>query len=83
MTKLVEVTITMEVTVDESKFTEAFFAEFRESFYRFHTLDEHLCHIGQMAARGVISGWQGEFVEGYGADMGIRTHETFVEAEIA
>lgn len=71
----VEVTQVVEVTLDDSKFDEAFMSEFREGFYNFDTIEEHAEHIAQMQARGVIDAsyqWGG-FVEGYGEprDMGI------------
>ncbi len=72
------VTQTVAVTLDESKFNDAFMAEFRESFYPFDTLEEHAEHIAQLQARGVIDVEMapGEFIEGYGPseEMGIRAN---------
>jgi hypothetical protein len=62
MTQDVEVQIPVEVTVDESKFTPEFLAEFREQFYRSRRLttisgispslprqDESTCHASLKA----------------------------------
>lgn len=64
--KNVSVTQVVSVTVDETKFTNEFLAEFRRDFYRFHTLDDHIEHLGQLYARGLFNGMPDEFVEGYG-----------------
>jgi hypothetical protein len=68
----VAVTQIVEVTLDETKFTPQFMAEFRESFFHFTTTEEHALHLAQLHARGVSD--DGEFIEGYGPakDMGIR-----------
>lgn len=69
---------TIEVELDESKFTSDFMAEFRHSFYPFETLQEHAEHIAQLQARGIIDleGYVSprEFIEGYGppSEMGIK-----------
>lgn len=70
MQRTVECSIRVRVTVDETKFTEAFMAEFRRSFFPFDTIEEHIEHLGQLAARGEM---RSDFIEGYGppADMGI------------
>lgn len=71
----VEVTQLVEVKLDADKFDEAFMNEFRASFYRFDTIEEHAEHLAQLQARGVcdLDSYGGEFVEGYGPskDMGI------------
>lgn len=71
MKKTVQVTIDVDVTVDESKFTDEWMAEWRTVFYDFHTVDDHIQHIAQLEARGLLSR---DFTEGYGplADMGIE-----------
>lgn len=71
----VRVTQTVLVAVDESKFTPEFMAEFRRHFYDFHTLDDHIEHIAQLVARGLVDDFT-KFIEGYGppAEMGIRFH---------
>lgn len=70
MKRLVDVTQTVEVEVDESKFTPEFMQEFRNSFYSFHTINQHLEHLAQLYARGLDR----DFIEGYGPaqDFGIR-----------
>lgn len=72
LTKDVDVTLTIRVTVDESKFTDQFMSEFCQSFYHFTTLNDHLEHLAQMHARGLYG--ERDFIEGYGpaADMGIK-----------
>ncbi len=52
------------VVLDETKFTPEFLAEFRASFYNFHTIDEHRAHLAQLYARGLVSATS--FIEGYG-----------------
>lgn len=54
--------IKVEIELDETKFDEAFMAEFRESFYQYHELDEHVAHLAQLEARGLLD----TFTEGYG-----------------
>lgn len=70
-----EVTVTqyVHVYVDEAKFDEAFMAEFRSTHYDFWTLDEHIAHLAQLWARGVVSENE-SFIEGYGnaREMGIK-----------
>lgn len=67
----VEVTQTVMVELDESKFDDAFMASFRDFFYPFHTVKDHATHLAQLAARGLLNE---DFVEGYGplAAMGIK-----------
>ena len=79
----VEVSQTIEVELDGSKFNEAFLAEFRESFYPFMTMQDHAEHIAQLQARGVIDCERTpDFIEGYGPsnEMGIKA--AVVETEI-
>jgi len=72
------VVVTQEVTVeiDRKKFNAAFLKEFRESFYNFQTVEEHIRHLAQLYCRGLAD--NGAFIEGYGktADMGIRFCES-------
>lgn len=70
MKKVVECSTRVTVEVDETKFTEQFMREFRQSFFPFYTVEEHIGHLGQLAARGML---RDDFVEGYGppADFGI------------
>lgn len=82
MKKIVRVTQDVEVEIDEAKFSPEFMKEFRESFYKFNTLDEHLEHLAQLEARGVIRG--DNFIEGYGdpKGMGISMHVELCETEV-
>lgn len=85
ITKTVHVTISVPVTVDETKFTEGFLAEYRESFYPWMSIDDHLKHLAQMYARELISGYDPEeFVEGYGplSEFGVTFGRTQQETEI-
>jgi hypothetical protein len=72
-TKSYEVVRFVDVTLDESKFTETFMEEFRESFFPFFTIEDHREHLAILYARGEIDGWSDEFIEGYGPanEMGI------------
>lgn len=65
MRKIVEVTQTIEVEIDEKKFTPEFMQDFRKHFYDFNSVDDHIKHIAQMEARGLIQS-EDAFVEGYG-----------------
>jgi hypothetical protein len=81
MKRTVEVTITVEVEVDETKFTYAFMEEFRSSFYSFTTVEDHIQHIAQLEARSLLDA---DFTEGYGplAEMGIKAKITDQDEEI-
>ena len=63
--KKVLVSQVVTVTVDETKFTPEFYAEFRASMYPFDSLDEHIEHLAQLHARGIADG-PNDFIEGYG-----------------
>jgi len=69
--RIVEVTFNVEVEMDDSKFTPEFMEEFRETFFRFETLDEHAEHLAWLAVRERLDE---NFTEGYGPlnDMGIK-----------
>lgn len=73
MTQDVDVTIPVTVTVDESKFTPEFLAEFREQFYPYETVDDHIRHIAYLEATGQLRDLPC-FIEGYGPseDFGIQ-----------
>ena len=73
LTKRVVVATEVSVTVDETKFTDEFMDEFRASFYRFFDIDDHIKHLAQLVARGIIDE-RSVFIEGYGPpkDMGIK-----------
>lgn len=73
MTQEIDVEIPVTVTVDESKFTSKFMAEFREYFYPFETVEDHMRHLAFLAATGRLGDLPG-FIEGYGPsqDFGIE-----------
>lgn len=78
----VDVTQRLEITVDETKFTEEFFDEFTEYFFPYDTIEEHVKHIAQLYARGVYQGSRGEFVEGYGKideEFGVKVKEIYCD----
>lgn len=79
----VEVVQTFDIKVDESKFTEQFMADFRKSFYEFHTIDDHVKHLAQLYARGIVTPFS-RFIEGYGApeDIGLSFTEVDQEEDI-
>ena len=85
MKKIVVVTQRIEVTIDEAKFDEEFLQEFRESFYPFNTVDDHIEHLAQLFARGIAYDSPTCFIEGYGEarDLGIEFEiiDTDVELE--
>ena len=64
MTKEVEIRQTIQVTVDESKFTPEFMQSFRDSFFDFDSIEEHIEHLGRLHAGNFID--VSSFVEGYG-----------------
>lgn len=61
----VDVCLTIEVGLDETKFTPEFMEDFRNHFYDFNTIEDHAKHLAQMYARGLITEYS-EFIEGYG-----------------
>ena len=78
-TKTVEILVEVKVSFDESKFTEEFMQEFSDVFYDFRSIEDHIKHIAQLEARGLL---KEPFTEGYGnlKDMGISVvSEYFVE----
>ena len=71
----------VNVTVDESKFTKAFYEEFNEYFFDFGTdIEKHIEHLAQMYARGVVTQYT-DFIEGYGpvGDFGIQFEDVDLE----
>lgn len=77
----IEYTQLVVVTLDETKFTEEFMREYRESFYEFRSIEDHARHIAQLDARGMFDR---EFEEGYGNpdDMGIKSKCSHVNTEV-
>lgn len=82
-TYTVEVTQTVTVTLDETKFDEPFMEEFRRHFYGFDTIEEHVEHLAQLEARGLVGDYK-PFVEGYGRldEMGVKLSSDHFEEEI-
>lgn len=80
MKKTVEVTFFVDVEVDETKFTPEFMQEYRDSFYNFNRIEDHMEHIAQLEVRELLM----PFTEGYGPikDFGIKAKITDTESEI-
>jgi hypothetical protein len=87
-TYTVEVISTVEVTLDETKFTPEFFAEFNETISDWDDdLEEHAKHLAWVHATGVenLSYVRiAPFVEGYGPvdEMGISAKTEGTECEV-
>lgn len=66
--KKFKVTVTREdsyiIEIDENKFNDQWIDEWKQVYYDFDTLEEHVEHIAQCRAR-----FQQEFIEGYGAPL--------------
>jgi hypothetical protein len=82
MIQEVLITQTVLVEIDQSKFDEAFLKEFRDHFYNFRTIDDHLKHLGQLYARGLVD--NNSFIEGYGPakDMGIKFEQIEIQEDL-
>jgi hypothetical protein len=83
MTKYVEVRQQIKVTVDESRFTPEFLAAFKRAFFDAETVEDHIKHIAESYARGIVT-FKGDFLEGYGKmdDFGISCKREDVECEV-
>lgn len=71
----VEVTQTVKVRLDETKFTPDFLTGFAEGMFPLDGLEGHAKHLAQLTARGMIDDLDpNPFVEGYGllSEMGIK-----------
>ncbi|MCK5612848.1 hypothetical protein KAR91_63835 [Candidatus Pacearchaeota archaeon] len=64
-TYTVDVTIEIEVIVDESKFTKEFMDEFNRYITPFDSIDDHVKHIAWCRAVGIITSPSDDFLEGY------------------
>lgn len=71
-THTVRVEQIVEVSIDETKFTPEFMAEFNLTMYRFGSLTKHIEHLAQLYARGIADEFS--FIEGYGnaSEFGIK-----------
>lgn len=78
MKKTVRVEQWVEIEVDELKFTDSFMAEFRHYLYPFSTIEDHIKHLAQLKARGMLSD---SFVEGYGPPSGFGLQAEIVGQE--
>lgn len=64
ITREVEVKMIVRVTVDETKFTREFLAEFAQAITNYDTVEEHICYLACLHARGVVDSY--DRLEGYG-----------------
>ncbi len=73
MKRIVKIEKLIEVEIDESKFTEEFINDFKESFYPFENMDAHITHIAWLESSRLLN----SFTEGYGdiSDFGISAQE--------
>ena len=71
--KTVIVTQYVEIEYDESQFTPEWMKNFREYFFPFHEIDDHLEFLAQIHAMGLANQFE-PYVEGYGelSNMGIK-----------
>lgn len=72
----------VEVTVDETQFSEGFMAEFRAIMYPFSSIDRHIEHLAWLYSRGMAD--SESFIEGYGPakNFGIKFEYRGSEMEI-
>lgn len=71
----------VDVTLDETKFTEEWMAEFRSSFYPLTTVEDHAEHLAQLCARGLVDNYT-SFIEGYGPPSEFGIEFAIVDSEI-
>ena len=90
MAKVVTVTQSVVIDVKPEAFTPEFMSEFAETMYPFDTLDQHIEHLAQLAARGILAAlpfYDGrpDWIEGYGPaheflnSIGFADTETVIE----
>lgn len=86
ITKTIVVTQYVDVTIDETKLTPEWMESYRQMFYQYHDVDDHLKHLAQLEARGITyqPHVNNTFIEGYGEanDLGIKAAVTDVEMEV-
>lgn len=80
----VRVTRFIRISVDPTKFTPEFMAEYSSYITDLETIDEHIEHLAELANRGVIDGGRDQEIEGYGklSDMGITCRVMHNESEV-
>lgn len=73
----------IEVTVDESKFTPEFIANFNQHFHHCPTVEDHMKHIATSFARGIVTS-PSQFLEGYGLlnEYGVKLKRQHSDAEL-
>jgi hypothetical protein len=71
ITREVEVTQIVRVTVDETKFTPEFLADFAKAITNYDSVEEHICYLARMHVRAEIE--SDSRLEGYGLlhDFGV------------
>ncbi len=81
--KTVIVETEVEITYDESKFTESFMEQFNEHFHQKDTVSEHVEYIAKCYANGSIDDYK-PFLEGYGdlEDFGVKLEIVGTESDI-
>lgn len=76
MKKIVEIKHTVEIEVDESKFTEKFMEEYRQYICQLYTVEEHMENLVSYYCypNFPYEFDKSEFVEGYGKlyDLGVK-----------
>lgn len=82
MKRIVTVTQSVEVEIDENKFTESFLEEYRQLFSDLD-IEGHIENLAQLHARGLADSYT-NCIEGYGSpgDMGISMSVLWQEEEI-
>lgn len=77
-----KVEISVSVTIDPKKFTKKFLKDFAATFYKFTTVQQHVDHLAQLYARGVVNSMT-TFIEGYGdiKEFGISFKELSIEVD--
>jgi hypothetical protein len=78
----VDVRQRVKVTIDSTKMTPEWMSSFRETFYDFRTVDDHIRHLAQLYVRGIA--YETCFIEGYGEakEMGIKFEDIDQDEEI-
>ncbi|WP_395175552.1 hypothetical protein [Roseibium alexandrii] len=83
MKHTVQLTVEIEVEVDEDKFTPDFVEEFNRSMFHTDCIEDHIEHLAFIGVQQEPSA--DSFIEGYGKlnEMGIKLSKPqFVETEI-
>lgn len=72
----------VDVTLDETAFTEEFMEDFRKNFYPFYSITDHAEHLAQLYTRGIVDEFT-DFIEGYGnpKEFGIEFKEVHLSID--